>query len=517
MSTDLQGAAARGLRLAQVLPEAKAIGTTDIAFRSCSSRWDECENGDVFVALVEAEWDGHDHVHRAIECGAQAIVTERLLAIDHPQFIVDDTRLAFGILCHALAGNPSRRLETIGITGTDGKTTTAHLVESILRSRQRPTGLVTSIRPVESHLGKPGTDLPHQDCANPAAIASVLASMAMNSCSHAVLETNSWQLASRVCSGLELDVAIVTNLRRDAAAIHGSVENYLKAELRIFDYLKSTGFGVINADDPLSQRILDELNVPVLTFGIHQPAEIQAKIVAEDRSGQTFLLIAGDQSVPVQTSICGKQHVYNCLAATAALLPQGIRLTDIAAGISNCHPPGRMERVDCGQDFGVWIDAASTANQVATAIHALKKVVPGKIWCVTSVRESHTSRQRRRLGQVLERCKIQPILTQRQPVSQIDYEPYHQVLDGMESPALAQIIPDRFRAIEWALTRAQPDDAVLITGCGERPIAIIGDRDWTVTDKDVCQAWLYDRSSFSVAGADSAPTNPQIFDIDDYR
>lgn len=517
MSTDLHGAAVRGLRMAQVLPDAKAIGTSDIAFRSCSSRWDECEQGDVFVALVEAERDGHDHVHQAIECGAQAIVTERLLAIDHPQFIVEDTRLAFGKLCHALAGNPCRRLETIGVTGSDGKTTTAHLVESILRTNGRQTGLITSIQPVEAHLGDDATEDRRQEYSNPAAIANVLASMAMNSCSHAVLETNSWQLASRICSGMELDVAIVTNLRRDAAAIHGSVENYLKAELRIFEYLKPTGFGVINADDPLSQRFLDSLNVPVLTFGIHQAAEIQAKIISEDRSGQTFLLTAGDQSVPVQTSICGKQHVYNCLAAAAALLPQGLRLTDIAEGISQCHPAGRMERVDCGQNFGVWIDAASSPNQIATAIHALKNVVPGKIWCVASIHDAQASRQRRRLGQILERCHVQSILTQRHPVSQIDYEPYHQVLDGMESPSSPQVIPDRFRAIEWALTQAQPDDAVLITGCGERPIAIIGDRDWTVTDKDVCQAWLYDRSSFSVAGPNSSPPDSQIFEIDDYR
>ncbi len=183
---------------------------------------------------------------------------------------------------------------------------------------------------------------------------------------------------------------------------------------------------------------------------------------------------------------------------------------------SNCIP-GRLERIECGQEFGVWIDAARSPNQLATAIRSIKQVTRGRVWCVCSTSDEQTQSERRRVGEVVERAADESIVTQ-VAVDQIaDYEPAHQVLDGFDRPEKARLIPNRFKAIEWALQQASPGDAVLITGCGERPFALVGENRWTINDRDVCQAWLYDHASMETVALQATEPDPAIFDIRDYR
>lgn len=502
----------QGIRLTDILPKAKLLGAKEVFVQSCCGQWNDCEPDDLFVAIVGADSDGHEFAHEAVKRGATAIVTERLLTVDRPQCIVSDSRAAYAKICQALAGSPSQRLSTIGVSGSDGKTVTSHLIRSVLNRAKHRTGLSTSI---EVDFGNIRQGVPAKPLTSPM-LADQLSQMAMSDCQYAIMEMSSIELAQRVVDGVELDIAVLTNLRRDHLDYHGSTENYRRAQTRVLKHLKATGMAILNADDPASHFLVEQMETPALTFGMKHEAQVTAKIIERTRSDQTFMIQAGCESIPVRTQIIGDQHVYNCLAATAVGLCSGIELSTIAEALSAITSlPGRMERVECGQDFGVWIDSARSASQLANAIRSVKQVCQGRVWCVVSTSDEQTNEDRKRLGEILEKSAVQAVVTKTSIQTEPNFEPAHQVLDGFEETTRPRIIPNRFRAIEWALSQAQPGDGVLITGCGERPFALVGDECWTISDRDVCQAWLYDHAS--LIGEPTPKAEPDIFNIDDYR
>lgn len=502
-----------GIRLKDILPGAKVVGANEIVFQSCCGAWQDCQSDDLFVAIVDSEEDGHDFAHEALARGASAIVTERLLTTRQPQCIVSDSREAYGRICQALAGNPSQRLSTIAVSGSDGKTVTSHLIRAIFGAAEVESGIASSI---EVNLGSAMKSVPAKEL-NAPRLAQQLAQMALAGCSAAIVEVSSVALAKRCFSGVDIDVAVLTNIREGQPGFHGSTDNYRRAQLRLLDHLKPEGVAIINADDPTSHFLLDRIQHPTLTFGLRQEADVTAALVERNQSGQTFILKAGSESVPVKTTTIGDQHIQNCLAAAAVGLAKGIDLMTIAAALGKVtRICGRLEKVECGQDFGVWIDSSKTPSQLATALQTLRQVTDGKVWCVASVEDEQSSELRQRMGEVLERACDRPVLTKTTVDFALEYESFHQVLDGFDNPGDAQVIPNRFRAIEWVLEKAGPNDAVLVSGCGEKPFALVGEVNWTIGDRDVCEAWLYDNASLSPLESDWGD-DPGIFNIDDYR
>ncbi len=494
-----------GIELRQVLPTAEPVGVPNLKFQSACGKWNECRPGDLFVAINGLECDGHENVAGAIQRGAIGVLAERLLPVSVPQFIVGDSRVAYGKICQALAGNPSQRISTIGVAGTAGKTVTAHLLENIFRAANKTTGLLSSI---ETKFGDTSNS-PSSDSAP--ALAFELAKMVVGKCSHAIVETSSIGLSQRGYSGMKLDAVVVTNAFPANLHFHGNVENYANALSLMFDAVKPSGFGVFNADDKHSRPLVDLSQTPALTFGIHKPAEVRAKLLERNQSFQTFLISAGSETVVVRTSIIGKQHIYNCLAAATVGLTFGIDLDVIVKGLEATRLPGRLERVDCGQDFGVWIDSSLVPSHLNSAIAALSQVCEGKLWCVCSTDQSQSKNDRRQLGTILERKCETAVITQSFNQGAIDYEPCHQVLDGFKRPASAHVIPNRVQAIEWVLAQARPQDAVLICGAGEKPIVRAGAESWSITDRDVCTTVLNDMSQNAIE------SKSEIYRIDDYR
>lgn len=501
------------IRLRDILPDAKLVGADEIYFESCCGDWRDCQADDLFVALIDAEHDGHEFTSEAIRRGANAIVTERLIMSGRPQCIVSDTREAYGKICQALAGQPAKHLSTIGVSGSDGKTVTSHLIRDVLQEGGRGTGLVSTS---EVSFGPGQKESPTGEI-NSAQLAQYLTQMALANCQSAVVELPSTALARRSNAGIELDVAVLTNIRSSGIEFHGSVQNYRRAQSRLLNQLKPGGVAILNADDPTSHFLLEKIKTPTLTFGMKQDANVTATLVRRNESGQTFLLMAGGESVPVRTESVGDHHIQNCLAAAAVGLAMGLNLTCIATGLNRSGSvPGRMQRLDCGQEYGVWVDSAQTPNQLANALQAVKQVAGGKVWALCSVDIDQSQETRRQLGEVAERSKVNVILSKTGPSETIDFEPMHQVLDGFENPGEARIIPNRFKAIEWVLENANPGDAVLITGCGDRPFATVGDEAWTINDRDVCEAWLYDNASLAPIDCEGG-LEPGIYNIDDYR
>jgi UDP-N-acetylmuramoyl-L-alanyl-D-glutamate--2,6-diaminopimelate ligase len=479
---------AGAIRLRDVLPNSRIVGGTEIRATSCCGDSRLCRPGDVFVALTGARHDGHDFVDDAIRAGAKAIVSERLLPVRIPVCIVDDTREAYGQICQSLVSHPSESMRVVGVTGTHGKTTTSVLIQSILRAADNFAGHMTSLE------NSDGLEKRAASGATPEApeMARWLARMWANGCTHAVTEISSKALAQRKVAGVSLDAAVITNIRCEHLDLHLNVENYRRAKRRLLDHLKPEGFVVINADDPTSEKLLDEIDHPVLTIGMHNPAELSASIIERHQSEQTFLLHVGNESVAVRTRLIGDHYVYNCLAAAAVGLVMGIDVPTVVRGIESVDRiPGRMERIDCGQSFGVFVDKANAPGSLSACLKALRRVTPGRVICVYGPDGRRPRELRPQLGSVVEKGADIGIITTNNPRHDEPLQIAHDVLDGYNRPGSAQVMPGRQRAIEWALTKARRGDAVLIAGKGADGFQLVGSKKKKFDDCEVARAWLY--------------------------
>lgn len=491
---------APGLSLRDVLPEGRFFGQPDIALLSCTADSRQCQPGDLYVAITGPNADGHDFVQDAIEHGATAIVAERPLPCSVPTCVVSDSREAYGRICHALAGQPSQRLMSVGITGTNGKTTVSELLAAIIRAAAGTPGVMNSLRNDDSlKRVQPKTANPQ-----PPEWATWLAQMTLNHCSHAILECSTQSLALRRTAGMELDAAIITNIRRAPHDFHGTTPNYRKAIARILSHLRPTGFVVTNADDPASRQLNEKIKRPALTFGINMPAEVTARVIERLPSEQTFLLSAGSETVPVRTAMIGDHHVYNCLAATATALVMGYELTTIVRGLESVgHLKGRMERLECGQPYSVFVDRADTPDRLACSLHALRSVTAGRVICVTGGPASLSPERRANLGRVVERAADLIVLTSNNPEHERPLTLAHDLLDGFERPGRPHLIADRSQAIEWALGEAVAGDTVLIAGKGDEAFQCLGSRKVAHDDREVAKHWL--RGEGAQRTAESAP------------
>lgn len=357
----------------------------------------------------------------------------------------------------------------MGITGTHGKTSVAILVTSILESFRARVGVMTSLGYCDSVQARSPVD----DAPSSVEIARWMASTRDEGCSHAVVELSSATLAAHRAEGLALDVAVLTNLRRAHLGQHGSVLNYRKIKQRIFGLVKPDGIAVCNADDPATKFLLGELRAPLLTFGMKSPADVTASELEIQHGEQTFLLEAADDCIPVRTKTIGVAHIQNCLAAATACLAMGVDLPTIVEGLETAPlNPGCLERIDRGNDFATYLDAAPTSDALASSLRTLRKVTRGRLLCVLSPSPGHDPADRPLLGRVLERMTDRGIITDFS--SREGAKSWaHDVLDGYDRPALAHLIPSRLKAMTWALREAQAGDTVLIAGTGADALAAV--------------------------------------------
>lgn len=478
------------LRLQDVLPELSLGNASELRVRSCTSRSQDVQPGDLFVAVPGTVQDGHQFVAEAVARGCVAVLAERPLPeAGVPVYCVPNVREAYGRLCQALAGNPSRHLKVVGITGTNGKTTTSYLIASILNHAGYQAGILGTLGCFdgeEFHDATMTTPPPDQ-------LARYLARMVRHDCTHAVLEVSSHALDQSRIAGMAFDVACVTNVRHDHLDYHRTIQDYRVAKSKLLDYLTPEGFAVINADDPTAASYLHRIDGPVLTIGIRSAAEITAMVVEQYVSEQTFLLIAGSDTIPVHTRMIGLPHVYNCLTAAAVGLAYGIDLPTVVRGLEAVQSlPGRLERLECGQPFSVFVDFAHTPDALAGALHSLRSVVPGRILCVFGAGGDRDRMKRSLMGRAVEVGADLAVLTNDNPRSEDPQAILEDIRSGFEYPQRPLVIPDRAAAITHALAMAQPGDCVLIAGKGHEKYQIIGQERHPFDDVEVARQWLYE-------------------------
>ncbi len=480
----------RLLSLRGLLPEAEFIGADDIRPLRCTSDSRRVRPGDLFAALPGDRHDGHQFIADAIERGASSVLCERMPPdLSVPCGIVPHVHHAFGRVCQALAGNPSLKLKLIGITGTNGKTTTSCLIASILLRAGYRVGVAGTLGYFDGREVEPATHT------TPPAetLAPLLARMVTNECTHATLEVSSHALAQSRIAGARLDVACVTNVSRDHLDYHASLQDYRLAKSKLLDYLAPEGFAVVNADDAIATSYLRNFAGPALTIGIRKPAEITAEPLEQFQSEQTFLLTAGSDTVPVRTRMIGIHHIYNCLTAAAVGLTYGLDLETVVRGLEAVdYVPGRLQRIECGQPFGVFIDYAHTPDALAGSLQAVRKVTSGRIICVFGAGGDRDRQKRPLMGREAEKLADYAVLTSDNPRHEDPEEIVAELLEGFQRPAAANVIIDRTQAIHWALAQAQPGDCLLIAGKGHEDYQIVGDERVASDDKQIVEEWLYE-------------------------
>ncbi|MHB1035834.1 MAG: UDP-N-acetylmuramoyl-L-alanyl-D-glutamate--2,6-diaminopimelate ligase [Pirellulales bacterium] len=482
----------RGIGLRQLLPEARFQDADDLRVSSCCGDSRSCQPGDLFVAMPGSRHDGHDFIAEAVARGAAAVLAERPLPdCDVPACTVPDTRAAYGRVCQALAGNPSHRLKVIGVTGTNGKTSTSCLIASILAEAGHATGLLGTLGYCD------GVDTARATLTTPTApvLATWLARMEANGCSHAVMEVSSHALSQSRVAGISFDAVCVTNVRHDHLDYHGSPLNYRLAKARLFQHLSPEGFAILNADDPVSVGYLEHLHGPALTVAMRLPAEITATLIEQFPSEQTFLLTAGTDTVPVRTQVIGAHHVYNCLIAAAVGLTYGLNLSTVVRGLEAVtRIPGRLERIECGQPFSVFVDYAHTTDALANCLSTLRAVTRGRVICVFGAGGDRDRQKRPAMGRAVEVGADMAVVTDDNPRTEDSAAIIAQIVSGFEDPSRARVLPDRAEAIEWALSQAQPGDCVVIAGKGHEDYQIIGQNCLPFDDRELARHWLYDLS-----------------------
>lgn len=359
----------RAVRLNSLLPKADRSGVEDVSITGCTCDARQVRGGELFAAIDEA---GRQCVAEAVTRGCAAVLSDRPLPdAGVPCLVVSNVRESHARLCQALVGQPSRQLKLIGVAGTHGKTTTSCLIASVLKAAGHAVGVLGNLGCLDGRIVEPMSETTPP----PERLAPLLARMVRNECSHAVMEVSGRALDESGMAGVALDAVCLTDIARDSDA--------RRTIGKIFECLDGEGFAVLNADDPGSASFVRHLGCPVLTVGIRAAAEVGAVPVEQHLSEQTFLLTAGSDTVPVRTRMIGEHHIYHCLEATAVALAYGIELTTIASGLESVdYVPGRLERIERGQPFGVFLDVASTPGARENAVATLKQVTAGRLICV---------------------------------------------------------------------------------------------------------------------------------------
>jgi UDP-N-acetylmuramoyl-L-alanyl-D-glutamate--2,6-diaminopimelate ligase len=441
--------------------------------------------GSLFVAVPGSRADGHDFVKAAVEAGAVAVVAERvspLLGV--PQLLVPSARPALALAAAALYGFPSHELGVIGVTGTDGKTTTSFLLRSVLEASEVACGLLGTI---ETSAGGRVISRDRQTTPEAPDLQAALAAMRGAGDRFAVVESTSHGLAQERVGEVAYDVAVMTNLTHEHLEFHGTQEAYRAAKRRLFERLAvgeanpEKGWGkwaVLNLDDPVAAEFggaAERAGARRLTYGTSAAADVRALRIEEHAGGLRLLIHTPRWEGPVELQLAGRFNAHNALAAAAvgevlALPEQGIRQgLEGLAGV-----PGRMQRIDAGQPFSVIVDYAHTAEALAKVLDNLAPLAAaggGGLLAVFGSAGERDKLKRPMMGHVAaERCRL-VVLTDEDPRGEDRLAILEQIAAGAEQLGRRRghdllLIPDRAAAIAAALEQARPGDVVVLCGKG---------------------------------------------------
>jgi UDP-N-acetylmuramoyl-L-alanyl-D-glutamate--2,6-diaminopimelate ligase len=465
--------------------------------------------GHLFVAMmgVDGKTNGNDYIHNAIDNGAIAVVGEReVVSLSVPYIRLENTRRALTWMAASFHDWPGRSLTVIGVTGTDGKTTTTNLIHQILLAANLKAGMISTVNAV---IGDEVLDTGfHVTTPDAHDVQRYLAEMVEAGLTHVVLETTSHGWSQYRVDACEFDIGVVTNITHEHMNEHGNYENYRAAKARLLSNLEVTSekpqgnlrLGVINRDDDKSFDFLNGfIKVNKLNYGLGEDADVRGMDIEYSPSGIRFIAQSRDFQVEVKSKLVGAYNVSNCLAALAATVyGLGIEPEVAAQGIASLEGiPGRMERIDVGQNFTAIVDFAHTPNALKSALEAGRTMTNGRVISVFGSAGLRDKEKRRMMAETSAELADLTVLTAEDPRT----ESLEVILEEMAAGARSKggiegktfwKIPDRGKAIRFALTLAHPGDIVLSCGKGHEQSMCFGKREHLWDDRTAMRAALSD-------------------------
>jgi UDP-N-acetylmuramoyl-L-alanyl-D-glutamate--2,6-diaminopimelate ligase len=448
----------------------------------------------LFVAISGFKEDGHHFVREAIERGAKAVIVEKEIQIPFPKIVsvkVSSSRLALAQISNRFYGFPSGQIRVIGITGTNGKTTTTYLIESILSQCGFRVGKISTI---DYNLGR-GFSFSSITTPESEDLHRMIRAMVDEHLDYVVLEVSSHALVLQRVEGVEFDWAVFTNFSPEHLDFHKNLDEYLEAKISLFKSLGKNKGAVVNADDPVASYVMAGTPGQIITYGIKKEAEVRGKILEVSDRGVNFILEA-DRSDKINLSLLGIHNVYNALAAASVTRGEKIPFALIKAGLESLRRiPGRLEPIENSQSLSVFVDYAHTADGLEKVLQALRAVVKGRLLVVFGCGGDRDAQKRPLMGKVALKLADYSIITSDNPRSEDPEEIIVQIEKGIKEAGGKRerdylVIVDRREAIKEGLERMKKEDILLIAGKGHERVQIFKDRAVEFEDRKVVQDLL---------------------------
>jgi UDP-N-acetylmuramoyl-L-alanyl-D-glutamate--2,6-diaminopimelate ligase len=448
------------MRLAELvaeLPGARVVGDGSVEVRDLAYDSRKVEPGTLFFCVVGEKADGHEFGARAVEEGAAALVVEReLTELDVTQVVVEDSRAAMAPLAARFWGDPTAELRMVGVTGTNGKTTTAFLVQEILKAANFPCGLLGTVKQVVGGVEKEVVRT------TPEAIElqATFRAMLEGGDEACVMEVSSHAMTLHRADAIHFEVAIFTNLTQDHLDFHADMEDYFLAKRKLFEMGPKTA--IVNVDDPYGRRLAEEFEC--VTFSAEgAEADYSARDVSFDAGGARFSV----GEIDLRTALPGHFNVANALGAFAAAEAIGVGSEIAAAGLARAgRVPGRFEPIDEGQGFTVLVDYAHTPDSLENVLRAARRLSQGRVISVFGAGGDRDRDKRPKMGRAGAELSDLTVITSDNPRSEDPEAIVAEVASGAGGAAELEVVVDRRAAIALALGRAEPGDIVVIAGKG---------------------------------------------------
>lgn len=479
-------------------------GVPDLEIEHVSANSKEMIPGGLFIAMLGTQFDGHRYFADAAERGATFFIGQEVDPdLGVPYIRVEESRLVFAKIAANWHGHPCRKLELIGVTGTDGKTTTAILVYEILRAAGLKSGLITS---VSARIADQEFDTGfHVTTPDALALQDYLAQMVMHGLTHCVLEVTSHGLAQHRVAGCAFDHGVLTNITHEHLDYHQSFSSYREAKGRLFaglsdgeqkraDIRKSA---VLNWDDDSFDYFSQLTDVYQVTYGLAGGAQVVAKEIVSAAEGLAFSIEGQGYSIPIRTRLLGEYNVYNILAAfSLAVEGMGIHEEIAAQGVSSLMGvPGRMEFIESGQPFTAIVDFAHTPNALQRALETVREVTEGKVIAVFGSAGLRDRQKRRMMAEVSAELADVTVLTAEDPRTESLEGILNDMAEGVRAKGGKEgtsfwRIPDRGEALRFATRMAQSGDLVIACGKGHEQSMCFGETEYAWDDRIAMRAAL---------------------------
>lgn len=436
--------------------------------------------GYAFVCIRGVQVDGHTKAKEAAKLGAVLIIAEEKTEAPVSHILVKDTRKALALIWSNLYFNPSKALKLIGITGTNGKTTTAYLIYRVLSLLTCRTGLIGTVETIagdKNYSSSYTTPAPSQ-------LHSLFAKMKEAGLSHVVMEVSSHALSQERVAGLFFETAVFTNLTQDHLDYHGTMENYLNEKLKLFCNAKC---GIINKDDKSCEAFFKTPCESFITYGIDNEADFTAYDIAYSTTGTKFTLKSPDGEFKAYIATPGRFSVYNALAAICACRSLGFPTANIVSALgSSKGVKGRMENIQTGRNFSIIIDYAHTPDGLFNVLKTINTIKKGRLVVVFGCGGDRDRDKRPKMGAVASENADYVVVTSDNPRSEIPGAIIKDIVKGMTGYKTPYtVIEDRKQAIRYAIENAKANDIILLAGKGHEDYQILGGRTIPFDEREI--------------------------------